>query len=170
MAVVVDGYNLVFAVADFAELDFSQAIEEARREVLARLASLHRHSGERVTVVFDRRRPTGEAWHSERVGGVRVVFSRPPRTADDEIRALVSRSTAPRHILVVTSDRELAEACRKLGARVTGVRGFYSRLVRLSDTLEAEAEEWRQKTRAPSAAEIAKWLRVFGDGAEDGLP
>jgi len=166
MAVVVDGYNLVFAVADFAERQFSQAVEEARREVLARLASLHRHSGERVTVVFDRRRPTGEAWHSERVGGVRVVFSRPPRTADDEIRALVSRSTAPRHILVVTSDRQLAGDCRRLGARVAGAKTFFSRLVRLTDRLEAEEAEHREKTRRPSAAEVAEWLKIFGERKE----
>ncbi len=166
--IIVDGYNLLFAIAELPERVSEEALERARGRLLARLANLGQHRGEKVVVVFDCRRPGPR--RVEAVGGVEVVFAGPRRSADDEIRAMVANSTAPRHILVVTSDRELAEACRKLGARVTGVRGFYSRLVRLSDTLEAEAEEWRQKTRAPSAAEIAKWLRVFGDGAEDGLP
>jgi len=161
--IVVDGYNVVFAIADFATLSEREAIERARRDLLERLAKFRRHCKVRVTVVFDRRRPTGGAWQTERVGGVRVVFPSPPRTADDEIRALVSRSSAPRHILVVTSDRELVKTCRKLGAKVRGARAFYRGLARETDRLEAEEAEHREKTRRPSAAEVAEWLKIFGE-------
>ena len=168
--IIIDGYNLLFAIADFSERGFEEALEGARGRLLARLATLERRGGEKVRVVFDCRRPTSGPRQAGTAGGVEVVFASPRRSADDEIRAMVAGSTAPRHILVVTSDRELAEACRKLGARVTGAKAFYSRLVRLTDALDAEAAERQQKTRAPSAAEVARWLRIFGEGERDDLP
>lgn len=169
MTIVVDGYNLLFAIAEFRGRRVAEAIERARGELLARLATFGRHEGERVRVVFDCRRPTAGLRRTERVGGVEVVFAGPRRSADDEIRAMVASSTSPRHILVVTSDRELAKACGKLGARVAGTKAFYSRLVRATDGLEADEAERREKTRRPSAAEVARWLDVFGKD-EDAEP
>jgi predicted RNA-binding protein with PIN domain len=49
--------------------------------------------------------------------GVRVLFSRPGQTADELIGELVRAEPPGRPTVVVSSDREVADACRRAGAR-----------------------------------------------------
>lgn len=49
--------------------------------------------------------------------GVRVRFSTPGETADDLIRRLVNAEPKGRAVVVVSSDREVADAARSAGYR-----------------------------------------------------
>jgi predicted RNA-binding protein with PIN domain len=71
-------------------------------------------SGAEVTVVFD---------GAERVHGlppaprgVRVLFSQKGETADELIRRLVRAEPAGRPIVVISSDREVADGVKRHGA------------------------------------------------------
>ena len=48
--------------------------------------------------------------------GLRVLFSAPGETADDLIRRLVAAEPAGRPVVVVSSDREVADSIRAAGA------------------------------------------------------
>ncbi|MBL7522586.1 NYN domain-containing protein [Frankia sp. CNm7] len=83
-----------------------------------------------ITVVFD-----ATAVASRPVGvtaprGVRVLFSRLGELADEEIVRLVRAEPPGRPIVVVTSDREVAEACASAGARAVPSAALLSRLER----------------------------------------
>ena len=97
----------------------------AMARLVAALEDFAVRSGQPVSVVLDgRERDVGNAEH------VTVVFaSQGGRDAADAVIAdLVERDPAPRELVVVTSDGELAERVRDAGARVEPSGGFRARL------------------------------------------
>jgi predicted RNA-binding protein with PIN domain len=104
---VVDGYNVT--KKGFGDV----SLEQQRTRLVSALAGIAAQSGAEVTVVFD---------GAERlVGvpttrGVRVLFSRKGQTADEVIRQLVRAEPDGRPVVVISSDREVADGVRRHGA------------------------------------------------------
>ena len=59
---------------------------------------------------------------------VRFARGRGPNAADDDIAAIVERTTTPAGLSVVTSDGDLARRVRDAGAAVVGAGEFRRRL------------------------------------------
>src|SRR5436305_12415074 len=109
----------------------------AMRELAGRLAVWARDSGEQVTLVLDGR-PVELGAHP----GVEVVFASERgrahsaegrgsdgRNAADRVLAAMAEQASDRgDLVVVTSDRELAERLGELGVAVEGAGGFAARL------------------------------------------
>ena len=115
---VVDGMNVIGSRPDGWWRDRDGAV----RKLLTRLQELASTSGDDTTLVLDGRPLTDlpEGDH----GGVHVRYAtRGGRNAaDDRIVELVGADADPASITVVTSDRELAQRLRDLGADVVGAR------------------------------------------------
>jgi len=107
---VVDGYNVT--KSGYGSLP----LEAQRSRLVAGLGVLAAQTGAEVTCVFD-----GADLESRVVAtptrGVRVLFSPSGETADDVIRRLVRAEPQGRPVVVVSSDREVAEGVRAAGAR-----------------------------------------------------
>jgi predicted RNA-binding protein with PIN domain len=101
--------------------------DRAVRRLIDELDRYAQRSGENVSVVFDRRPPDLEAGPH---GAVRVGFAsrRGRNAADHEIVELVRDDDEPSALTVVTSDRDLADRVRRLGARSESSGSFRSRL------------------------------------------
>jgi predicted RNA-binding protein with PIN domain len=119
---VVDGYNVT--KRGFPEI----SLEQQRGRLVNGLGGLAAQTHAEVTVVFD---------GAERVvglppapRGVRVLFSRKGETADDLIRRLVRAEPAGRPVVVVSSDREVADGVRRHGAYPLGADALLRRLAR----------------------------------------
>jgi predicted RNA-binding protein with PIN domain len=61
---------------------------------------------------------------------VRVLFSQPGETADELIRVLVHAEPQGRPVIVVSSDREVADAARRAGAYALPATAVLRRLSR----------------------------------------
>ena len=120
---LVDGMNLIGSRPDRWWNDRDGAVHRLVGE-LDRFAAA---TGEDVTVVFDRRPPDLEPG---RHGAVEVAFAsrRGRDAADHEIVAMVAADPEPGRVLVVTSDRRLAERVRDLGALVEPSSRFRRRI------------------------------------------
>ena len=96
----------------------------AMRRLVDELASFAASTGDDTTVVFDGRPFEVEA------DGVEIRFAptRGRNAADDEIVRMVGTDPDAGGLTVVTSDRELADRVRALGAQVTPSRSFRERL------------------------------------------
>ncbi|MBN1174607.1 MAG: NYN domain-containing protein [Micromonosporaceae bacterium] len=105
---VVDGYNVT--KRGFGEM----SLEHQRRRLVAGLGGLAAQTQAEVTVVFDGAERVLGLPPSPR--GVRVLFSRKGQTADDLIRRLVRAEPEGRPVIVVSSDREVADGVRRHGA------------------------------------------------------
>jgi len=119
---IVDGYNVT--KRGFAEM----SLEQQRKRLITGLGGIAAQTGDEVTVVFD---------GAERVHGlppaprgVRVLFSRKGDTADELIRQLVRAEPAGRPIVVISSDREVADGVRRHGAYPMGADSLLRRLAR----------------------------------------
>jgi predicted RNA-binding protein with PIN domain len=119
---VVDGYNVT--KRGYGELD----LEQQRSRLVKGLSGIAAQTGAEVTVAFD---------GAERVPGlpgpprgVRVLFSRKGQSADELIRALVRAEPDGRPVVVVSSDREVAEGVRRAGAYPLPADALLRRLAR----------------------------------------
>src|SRR5439155_675933 len=89
----------------------SPRLEAGRRALLHVIAGAHRAPRDEFTVVFDGARRSGGA---PTAGRIRVVFSRPPLTADDELMRLARQMRSG--AVVVSSDRKIQDAARRAGS------------------------------------------------------
>ncbi|GAB3985038.1 NYN domain-containing protein [Plantactinospora veratri] len=119
---VVDGYNVT--KRGFGDM----SLEQQRKRLITGLGGIAAQTGDEVTVVFD----GAERMHGlpPAPRGVRVLFSRKGETADDLIRRLVRAEPAGRPVVVVSSDREVADGVRRHGAYPLGADSLLRRLAR----------------------------------------
>ncbi|MBD3134943.1 NYN domain-containing protein [Microbispora bryophytorum] len=107
---IVDGYNVTKTGYP------SLTLADQRARLLTGLGGLAVQTRAEVTCVFDGAELNGPVQVSA-PRGVRVMFSAPGEIADDLIRTLVRAEPPGRAIAVASSDREVAESVRRMGAR-----------------------------------------------------
>jgi predicted RNA-binding protein with PIN domain len=107
---IVDGYNVT--KTGFPEL----VLADQRERLVRHLAAFGARTSAEVTVVFD-----GAAVATSRpiARGVRVLFSPPGVQADDVIADLVRAEPIGRIVIVVSTDRRVADDAVDAGARST---------------------------------------------------
>ncbi len=120
---LVDGYNVVRRDPDLRARE-AESLESGRRALLHLLARARRPPQDEFTVVFDGARLSGGAPTAP--GRVRVVFSRPPATADDELVRLARQ--LGNGAVVVSSDRKVQDAARRAGSAVLTAEQFLEAL------------------------------------------
>ncbi|NGO68110.1 RNA-binding protein [Streptomyces sp. SB3404] len=120
---VVDGYNVT--KTGYPALP----LEKQRLRLLGGLAVLAAQSGAEVTCVFDGAELAAPVLLAP-PRGVRVLFSKPGQTADELIRRLVRAEPPGRPVVVVSSDREVADGCAAAGARPVASVLLLNRLAR----------------------------------------
>ncbi|MFC5906426.1 NYN domain-containing protein [Streptacidiphilus monticola] len=108
---VVDGYNVTKTGWPTLPLD------KQRAQLLRGLGMLAAQSGAEVTCVFDGQDLDGPIPMAPPPRGVRVLFSRSGETADELIRRLVRAEPEGRPVVVVSTDREVADGVKAAGAR-----------------------------------------------------
>jgi hypothetical protein len=109
--VIVDGNNVIGSRPD----GWWRDREGASRRLVEQLQALARRTGDRIAVVLDGRPLAGLA--EGRHDGVLVAYARRGgrNAADDRIVEEVAADADPASLVVVTSDRELAQRVRDLG-------------------------------------------------------
>jgi len=117
--VIVDGYNLIKRDPLLLALE-QRSLATARQALIARLMSSYNLRACDITVVFDGSVVAPPAAATERWGRIKVVYSRPPQTADDVIRGLVAAAKDPSQVVVLSDDRELRDSVQTRGGVVAG--------------------------------------------------
>ena len=121
---MVDGNNVIGSRPDGWWRDRPGA---ARRLVMS-LQALARESNDRISVVLDGR-PLADLPEGVHNGVLVAYATRSGRdAADDRIAEEVARDRDPASLVVITSDRGLAERVRTTGATVEGAGALLARL------------------------------------------
>ncbi|MEU5881660.1 NYN domain-containing protein [Spirillospora sp. NPDC047279] len=107
---IIDGYNVT--KTGYGELPLA----DQRSRLLSGLGGLAAQTRAEVTCVFDGADLDAPVLIAA-PRGVRVMFSQPGQTADELIGELVRVEPTGRAVVVVSSDREVADAARRSGAR-----------------------------------------------------
>ncbi len=150
---IIDGYNLIRRIPALNRPGAS--LEDQRRGLVSKLSGFRAASRATCLVVFDGTDLAGQTVSSG--GGVRVVFSRKPSTADDVIKRLVDQEKNKGHVTVVTSDNEIMWYAKASGCGVLSAEGFYERIA------ARESDDRPEKKSDPqlSQREINDWKKLF---------
>ncbi len=165
MALLIDGYNLLHASGILPRGRGPGGLERARLALLNFLVeSLEPAELARAAIVFDapetaRGRPTEQVHR-----GLKVYFARGPEGADQRIEELIRLDSAPRRLVVVSSDHRLHRAARR--RRATPVdsdvwqRQLVARRFARPDPAGAPAKP------VSASDDVAYWLAQFASNEE----
>jgi predicted RNA-binding protein with PIN domain len=136
---LIDGDNLLGTWPGRSRTD------DDKRALVREIDALTRRERRRIVVVFDGTGPLGVS------RGPDVLYSGPRASADSVILDLLRSERDPKGWTVVTNDRQLADRCRHLGARIEGPKPFRERLAGGSTG---------EKPDVPG--DLDYWLKEFG--------
>ncbi len=123
---IVDGYNVT--KLGYASL----TLEDQRSRLLSGLGGLAaRSTGAELTCVFDATAASSRPVAAGAPRGVRVLFSALGELADQLIVRLAAAEPAGRPVVVVTNDREVVAAVRRVGAEALPSAALLGRLERI---------------------------------------
>ena len=157
MSYLVDGNNVMAQ-----RVGWHRDKPRARRTLMDELAHFARLRRVTVTVVFDgapeRHFDDGASYQ-----GIRVFYSERGSNADERIKQLVENSRERRTLIVVTSDRALADYVRRCGAQNLRSGEFRKKMDEA-----ATGSRGRAGADGPAVGgEMNEWMRYFGVAPED---
>lgn len=157
MPLIIDGHNLVgkLSTIDLADPDD----EEQLMRLLVRYLL---QESKRGIVFFDRGAPGSKKELA--FGRLTVRFSSPPQTADDAILNYLRQiSPQARNFTVVSSDRQLLSAARRIGARSMPSEEFA--ILLSNKELDGPISEKPDQTLSPE--DIDDWEQMFSSRNSD---
>ena len=135
-AIIVDGYNIIFAWEALAEQAKSD-LDAARRRLCDTLSSYAGFKKCYLVVVFDGYKVKGNPGEKETFHNIQVVYTKENQTADAYIEALVDQIGKNYAVRVATSDGLV-----QLGSLRSGVLRMSAR--ELQEEVDAAAKEMKQ--------------------------
>ena len=145
---IVDGYNVIHAWPSLKRLLSTASLEDARDELVRRVAVLGMITGESVTVVFDAHHSTSLANSEETVEGVRVIFTRKGHSADHAIERLAYQASSAGHVITVaTSDRFQRDLVRGMGGAVISAQELERQVDEADKEMTRRVERYSREPR-----------------------
>jgi predicted RNA-binding protein with PIN domain len=142
---LIDGYNVIRQDPALRGRE-AERLESGRAALLRLVAGIARRlPGDDFTVVFDGARAGGAG---PTPGRVRVVFSRPPESADDVLLRL-ARETGTGGV-VVSSDRRVQDGARRAGCTALSAPDFLDAAEAPADPAPAGDVDDESEDDAPS--------------------
>lgn len=157
MRYLIDGYNLLFRLAKPI-----RALEKKRDRLIEELNHVISEFKLKATIVFDGSLPGLSHAMRHHFDALEIIYTYQNLSADAYIIEEVNLSSHPEQIIVITSDRDLAQTCKNLGARTQSIETFLS-------VLEKKSAKKKKRQRASqvessfqdSSAHIARLLSIF---------
>ena len=152
MPLIIDCYNVLHATMPpgLAGMDEAGLCRAVARSIWR---------GERTVVVCDGSVKPHTISESP-VASVELIYSGPGRSADDVILEMIESDTAPRRLVVVSTDRELRKAARRRRARALTSEEF---IHILATPLAPGADPVGRAASSPlDKAQVDRWLKQFG--------
>lgn len=163
MRILVDGYNLAHASGILSRNIGPGTLQRARDGLVGFLkASLSQAERSGTTVVFDAKNAPHDLPKEQMIDGVRVLYAFGYATADALIEELIGADSAPRQLVVVSSDRQIQLAARRRKATCVDSDRWYADLCRRRrEAARAERTPREKPSLHGAEEEIAYWMDVF---------
>ncbi len=156
MPIVIDGYNLLWAITKMGE--GSEAITDVG---LCRvLGAYFKAVKEKGQIVFDGVGPPDKSGF-DNIRNLEVVFTGRATDADTIIEDKIRTNTAPKRLMIVSSDQRLRKAGRTRKAVLIKSEMFWAE-VRKQLSRKSKAEEPVEKRMGLTEGETKQWLDYFG--------
>ena len=113
---------------------------------------------------------TNTAPSGKEIAGLDVVYAGRDQEADDVIELLIARDSAPRRLVVVSTDRRLARAARRRRAQSLTSDAFLRHLASDSEKRVAKALPGFATQVPLNEYAVGYWMGLFGYGSMDSEP
>ena len=158
MPYLFDGYNLYHAL-----IKVSADLSHKTPQFLLELITADMHClRERGTVVFDGKALPGHSSCENASGSVQVLYSGPRSDADTQLEQLIQANTAPRRLVVVSSDRRVRRAARRRRAKSMTSPDYLVALFQRLNQPPASPTEPPEKWKGIPPQQRAQWFELFG--------
>ena len=164
MHILIDGYNLIRQSPELRHHE-RRSLDAGRLALIRQLAVYQQQRGHKITVVFDGWQGGSPMEERDREGVIDIIYSRRGETADAVIRRLAR--DGGEEVLVVTSDRDIADHLGRKGAVAISSTEFSARLERagifspMGDSgrdKEEAFEEKEEEEKMPKSARSKKGM------------
>lgn len=150
MPYLIDGNNVI---GGFGNLDPDP--HKSRKRLIGELAMFIKATRQKVRVVFDGAQDP-DFPEGSRMRGVQISYAKSGSDADQRIKDIVRRSTSPRDIVVVSSDRDLSSFVSAKGAKTISSRAFRQELDRAREKLSMT-----EKANLSMKIDVDEWMKFF---------
>lgn len=157
MPVIIDGYNLLHAARGYDEDG-----DLGRGQLCQLLGRWGRAAQQEVLVVFDGSAPPEPLGRQLHGVGIEVIYSGPGRSADDLVVERIDASSAPRRLVVVSSDRQVRRGARRRRCPQVHSADFFEQVLRVLASGRRSESEPAEKRTGPAPEDVDEWLGRFG--------
>ena len=169
MLVVIDGYNLIFAVSDLERYVKVDNIEDAREKLISLLVRYRTKKKYNFILVFDSSEDCSYVPSKIELPGIEIVYANFSKDADTEIKNIIAHTQNPKDTIVVTNDNDIIKYVQKKGSTVLGSVSFYKQVV--SELVEYRktglTEVDKSKVEGAPGADTEYWLEKFKEDKKD---
>lgn len=164
MPLLIDGYNLLHVTGIAGRGKGAGSLQGSRLALLNFLAdSIDPHDVPHTTVVFDAQDAPPGLPRTVGHRGLTVRFAARDEEADDLIEQLIRAESAPRRLVVVSSDHRIQRAAGRRKARAIDSDLWYAELIRARRERQETAADKPARPGVPLLEEdVNYWLRQFG--------
>gem|GEM_PF-1278025 len=152
MPIIIDGYNFIGRSRRLRIED-----PDCREKLIQSLIEYCRLRKKEVIVVFDGAYLGHRVNRKRTYGRMTVIYSSGGSNADEEIEKLVRRNQQKKQLHIVTSDNEVRDYARSLGAKVTRSEEFE----RDMEKTFARNRDPKKRARPLSKKELEAWIKIF---------
>lgn len=163
MPFLIDGYNLYHALRKYSE-EWADTIPQAMCQWIEK--DMNR-IGDWAIVVFDGTRPRGSFSQEDGEKHVSVLFSGGGKDADSILVSLIQKNTAPRRLIVVSSDNRLRTAARRRKATSLSANEYLLALTKRQEKKPVRSREPREKHQGLVPGQTSQWMELFGFEPEE---
>jgi hypothetical protein len=154
MPLLIDGYNLLRVIQR------QEALADLDEAGLIRiLAEYLRRTRDRGQIIFDGIGPPDKSGLAG-FSNIDIVFSGSFQDADTVIEEKIQACSAPRSLMVISSDLRLIAAAKRRKAPTVRSELFWGMVIKLLEK-EPPRPEPKEKREGISRAETQQWLKLF---------
>lgn len=158
---IIDGYNLFFYLKEE-----TNPFEKTRENFIEALNELFTSLRLHAVLIFDSHQDFASTFPRKKpLEALEIIFSPKNLNADQYILEYLSAETHPEQKIIVTSDRELANRVKELGAKTKTTETFFKMLLRWKAKKTSRQKEKKMQTE--SSYDFNRLLQAFEKQLKD---
>jgi len=157
MPFIIDGYNLLHSIDQTSE-DWEAVGDIRLCHILGRYFKLIDEKGE---IVFDGKGPP-EKSRFENIERLEVLFTGLTTDADTVIENKIQSNSAPKGLVIVSSDRRIRRAAALRKATAMKSDDFWQAVIREMGRKRKKKAEPAAKRKGLNQSETKQWMKYFG--------
>jgi predicted RNA-binding protein with PIN domain len=157
MPFIIDGYNLLHSIDQTSE-DWNEVGDIRLCHILGRYFKLIDEKGE---IVFDGKGPP-EKSRFENIERLEVLFTGLTTDADTVIENKIQSNSAPKGLVIVSSDRRIRRAAALRKATAMKSDDFWQAVIREMGRKRKKKAEPAAKRKGLNQSETKQWMKYFG--------